>query len=453
MTGRPGEWHLLGEDSDPLPGDSYDVKVEAKHYSDTASSIRDQVARLRKISKGGNQLVGKYAPAMQDSAGDLADHLDQSQGRFDTVATQLTTWAPTLERGRTDSMKYLKAAEAAQGTLDANKPPTTPVDKDDPDAVAKEKTRSSKHSTATTDLSTARSNYHDLMQDEVHGVRKIAGRVAKKIDDASHDKLKDSWWDSHVRKWIHDHAALLKFIADVLTWIATAIVIVCVIVGTGGTALLIAAALLGGALLLHTALAANGDGSWVDVALDAFALLTLGAGPLLSGMARTAFAMSEGMEAFAETVNAGRMAVADASGLLGKMGAWLKEGNIVVRNLRGLTSGMSKFSEVMGKAFEGGRVFDWLTMGDKEAAGLFKALQGSVEKYGPSMLRNLSGGLLNTMRPVFLSGTGVDFLSKALNPAFPDIFPGGDGDPLKPALIPDLSEWLDEHTVPHGGYW
>ena len=89
----------------------------------------------------------------------------------------------------------------------------------------------------------------------------------------------------------------------------------------------------------------------------------------------------------------------------------------------------------------------------REAAGLFKALQGSVEKYGPSMLRNLSGDLLNTMRPVFLSGTGVDFLAKAFNPAFPNIFPGGDGEPIKPALVPDISDWIDEHTVPHGGYW
>lgn len=37
-----------------------------------------------------------------------------------------------------------------------------------------------------------------------------------------------------MRKWIHGHADLLKLIADVLTWIATAIIIVVLVIGTGG---------------------------------------------------------------------------------------------------------------------------------------------------------------------------------------------------------------------------
>ena len=58
--------------------------------------------------------------------------------------------------------------------------------------------------------------------------------------------------------------------------------------------------------------------------------------------------------------------------------------------------------------------------------------------------------MMRTMRPVFLSGVGVDVVAKTLNPAFPQFW--GDGSPLKPAIT-EWSHWAEEHTVPHGGYW
>lgn len=446
MSARPGEWHLLGVDSDPLPGDAYDVSSEATHYTNTAQAIRDQVARLHQIASGTNELVGQYAPALQDSAKDLADHLDDAQGRFDTVAAQLKVWSPVLSDGITRTGTMLHEAETAQSTIDANQAPATPVDKTDDKAVTADTKRGSRLSGAQGDLSGVVGRFHTLM-DQVNGT---AEDVAKKIDDASHDKLKDSWWDSHVRKWIHDHADLLKFIADVLTWIATAIIIAIVIFGTGGLGL--AMLLTAGALLLHTALAANGDGSWVDVGLDAFALLTMGAGKVLSEGARGAYATRMGAEAFGESSTAARTAFADASGFMEKAGVYLKESNFVTRNLRALSAGGSKFSEVLSTQFEGGSWLARLSMGDKEAAGLYKAVTTSIDDLGSGFLLNSSQTMLNMMRPTFLSGVGVDFAAKVLNPAFPNIFPGGDGDPIKGGIT-GFSDWVEENTVPRAGYW
>lgn len=76
-----------------------------------------------------------------------------------------------------------------------------------------------------------------------------------------------------------------------------------------------AAIFTGLALILHFDLAANDDGSWTDVALDAFALVTLGAVKLLSSGAKTMLAIREGSAGFAETSTAARTAFAQANGV------------------------------------------------------------------------------------------------------------------------------------------
>lgn len=487
---RPGRWELLGEGSDPLPGDAAEVSTAATHYAKTATAIREQVARLRQIGEGHNQLVGKYQPALEKSAEDLADHLDQAQGRFDTVASQLGRWAPVLADAYTQTGSLLRQAEAAQDAVEANQPPDKPVDKSDDDAVKADKARDNRLTGAQDDLTRVKNAYDRLMNDK-GGVKDVADDVAKRIDDASHDKLKDSWWDSHVRKWIHDHADMLKLIADVLSWIATAIIIVILVVGTGGLAL--AAVLLAGALLIHTMLALNDDGSWADVALDAFALATLGTGAALSSLAKTGLALDEGVTAFGRSSTLAREAFDLADGAGSKAVVWLTRSNPVIRNLRGLYSGVTTFSKVLNTEFEGagsladilragGRwsdLRDILTLGDKETAGLYRAVTAAIDARGPSFLLNASKGMLNGIRPVFVSAFTVDAAAKLINPAFPlegvkelahltapvspvsagldHLIPDdptlpGVGDTLKPPLS-GVSGWLEEHTTRHGGYW
>ncbi len=98
------------------------------------------------------------------------------------------------------------------------------------------------------------------------------------------DDLKDSWWER--RK--HDvamHKDKIKWAAEKLSWVATGLAIASMFIP--GVNLIVAAALLTAvALAAHTTLAATGNGSWADVALDAFALATFGAGRLLTSGGR-----------------------------------------------------------------------------------------------------------------------------------------------------------------------
>ena len=113
--------------------------------------------------------------------------------------------------------------------------------------------------------------------------RDTAGATAaRKISGASHDSLADSWWDQFKQE-IGAIADNLKTIATIIGYVATACAILAVIL-TGPLALvflLIAGGLLLTELGIHTILAATGNGSWVDVGLDIFALATLGYGSIL----------------------------------------------------------------------------------------------------------------------------------------------------------------------------
>jgi hypothetical protein len=206
-------------------------------------------------------------------------------------------------------------------------------------------------------------------------------------------------------------------------------------------------ALTAGAMLIHTALAANGDGSWVDVGLDAFALVTMGGGKLLSEGARAALATREGIGAFAKSTSAARDALADASGLLSRTGVWLTRGNAVSRNVRGAVAGVSRFSEVLTKELPGHA--SWLSrlaFGEKEGALLHQAISRSLAEYGPGLLLNSARVMSNGARVAFQTGAVVDLTGKALNPAFPNYW--NDWKPLKPG-VPAWDRWVEEHTV-HG---
>lgn len=195
MSARLGQWELLGEDGDPLPGDPAAVRSAARGYAQTASQIRDQVTRLRKIAEGTNSLVGKYQPALKESADTLAGQLHQSQSRFDTVAKELHPWAPVLDHARGQTGKFLHQAEDAQHDINTHQPPDAPVDAKDEHAKAADKKRATVLSDAKGELARIKRRYDDLMNTPLpDGVKAIAEDVARKIEAASHDKLDDSWF-------------------------------------------------------------------------------------------------------------------------------------------------------------------------------------------------------------------------------------------------------------------
>ena len=264
MSARAGQWELLGYDSDPVPGDPWEVGVESRHYTGVAESISTQISRLKELANPDTRLKGQYADGLTDACSDLADHLGKIENRFRTAGSQLNSFESDLTTARTGTMNALHAAEEVKHRLD-----TAPeADPDAPPAPFVDHYAEAK-STAHSAMST----FNDRAEE-----------VASKIRDASDDDMLDSGWDKF-KDFVSKIAGVLDAFADILGWIATILVVISLFIP--GLNLLVAAAiLLGLALAAHLLLATTGNGSWLDVAFDVIGIATLGVGTTAASAAR-----------------------------------------------------------------------------------------------------------------------------------------------------------------------
>jgi hypothetical protein len=297
-VGRPPgyQWRPLGLDTDPVPGDPARVSEEAAHLAAVAKQISDQVAALRKIGAGGVDavLTGQYADKIHSSASDLADQLDKVVGRYQKVSSALNGWIPDLERAQAMSIQALNQAEGPykqvnQAVVLPSGSNLTAQQKQD----VQNYHNSMRQAQGALDAATALLNRATSLRDSSASYH--AGLIGKAIDDA----VKDSWWDQF-KEWVDHYAWLIKDICTVLE-IAAAVLAVLALIFTGvGWILLLGIGLTALALIGRSLLAATGNGSWFDVSLDAFALLTFGAGEvvgkMLSTVTENAGALAKGMQ-------------------------------------------------------------------------------------------------------------------------------------------------------------
>jgi hypothetical protein len=282
VTARPGQWDLLGHGSDPVPGTPYEVSAEGRHYSSVATEISTQISRLRQLTHPDERLKGHYTEGLVESCSDLADHLSKIEDRFATVGREVSGFEGDLETARTKTGQALADAVEAERQRAANAPVDAPAGAPEPTDAEKQaaEDRADRHSAAETALTAARTACNRAME----AFEERADAVARTIRDASDDDMKDSTWDKF-KDFVSKVAGVLDAIADVLGWIATGLMILALFI-PGLNLLVIAAVLLVGALLLHTLLAATGNGSWLDVAFDVVGLATLGIGSSAAAAAK-----------------------------------------------------------------------------------------------------------------------------------------------------------------------
>lgn len=267
MSARYGEWHLLGYDGDPIPADPWEVEQEATHYTGVADRISAQIDRLNRLTHPDSRLEGHYADALESDCADLADHLGKIEGRFRSTGSALRDYTDDVETARTKTKNALDDAEEIQRQEARNSDEEGDGSGggrgpfDDPYAGPK--------SAATTAMNEFDGHAED---------------IARRIRDASDDDMKDSTWD-RFKDLVSKVAGVLDAIADILGWIATALVVLSLFI-PGLNVLVLAAILLVGALLIHTLLAATGNGSWLDVAFDIVGIATLGIGTTAMSAAR-----------------------------------------------------------------------------------------------------------------------------------------------------------------------
>ncbi|MGW0824250.1 putative T7SS-secreted protein [Streptomyces sp. NPDC002845] len=294
MSGyRPAahRWEVLGEGSDPVPGDPYEVARLGKELRRTADAIEKEAREIRALASVENW-KSKTATEFRGSAEEAGDKLRKAFKRYDEAAQALGTevvdgvcsneYASELLRAQQMADKALTDAEAAQGDLTAaqrsldGQPDDTP--KDDPD--------SKKYERQKENASSALSDAKDALQ----AAKEIRDRAAKLAADAIHDVieddgLKDGWTDKF-KNWVHENAGWLKEISKwagrIAMWAGIAALALgwIPVIGQAIAAVANVVALAAGivALAVDLVLALGGEGSWKSVFLDAVGVATFGLG-------------------------------------------------------------------------------------------------------------------------------------------------------------------------------
>jgi uncharacterized protein YukE len=305
---------LLGQDDDPVPGDSEAVRRLGAGYAATAQEVETLAGRLRRLS-GLSEWNGEAAEKFAASAEDTAHELAKAQQRYRKVATATTAWAVPLEEARRQSAGALDDAELADQALrrTAASGPGPGPDAT-PDQVQAEQDRQQAHDSAQDALDSARRRLDSALA----ALDDAAEAAAHEIRGAA-ESFSDSVWDN-VKGAMRSvaNALHLKTVVDVLGWVALALAIVAVVAALVLTspawlpALLVAGAVVGVSMLaIHAVLLASdsGDATWADIALDIVGIIPVTAGARIAGRlgralptARTA--MADAAEAAARTAAA-----------------------------------------------------------------------------------------------------------------------------------------------------
>ncbi|MFD4262913.1 hypothetical protein ACFWR9_36200 [Streptomyces sp. NPDC058534] len=266
---RPVDWHPLAE-KDPIPGDPEDIRDEVTRMKNLASTLRDQAAILRQAADG-DALKGKYAEKIREKSGDLEKRFRETAGRYERVVGDLGKWANALEGFQERADGILRAAKQADEEHAAE------VKKKEAEA----KKDGDKKAPAEADPNSHLSSYHKQLNQVISDRDSSAQHYAENIGRDISDIIKDSKWENF-KDWVHEHADTIKSVVDILSTAATligAIALLFTPVGWIATLIMVTAISLTAIVGVgHTMLALSGDGSWTDVAMDVFALATLGFG-------------------------------------------------------------------------------------------------------------------------------------------------------------------------------
>jgi hypothetical protein len=320
---RPADWSPLGLDSDPIPGDPERISQEAAQLSRVATTITGQIAALRKIGAGGadGTLVGEYADTIRSSADDLADQLGKVVGRYQKASQALNQWVPELEYLQSESVQALRAAEDAARRQQASAPLNVPQGQQNSQQETTQRKQQDVARTRALQQADSDAVAHRRLDNAVAHRDSTAGQTAAAINHAIDDGAADSWWDQF-KSFVDHFAGVIKVVCTVLEVIATILAIVALFIPGLDLIVMLAIAATALALIGRTVLAATGNGSWMQVATDAFALLTFGSGRIIGSAAEGAAGASEAGGSLARAAvqgDAGVTSLSEGSKLLGKL--------------------------------------------------------------------------------------------------------------------------------------
>ncbi|MFE0175280.1 putative T7SS-secreted protein [Streptomyces sp. NPDC059002] len=280
MTARPTDWTPL-YDSDPVPGDPYEVARLGKKLRGMADEI-DKQARNIKALASVEHWDSEAGRAFHETAGDTSKRLKDAYDRYDEAAEALGTkvdegggksneYASELHRAQRMADKALeefRAVEpeqkAARAALDKTKGTVPSSQEDSVDRTKQQK--------KLDDATSVMAKHRQTIMNAVEIRDDAASAAAKKIKRIiHHDGVRDP---GGFMNWLADHADWFSAAATVLAVVA----LVAAVVLTGGIAAIIvglAAALSATALAgrLYDVFARGGKFDWVKITIDVLGII------------------------------------------------------------------------------------------------------------------------------------------------------------------------------------
>lgn len=292
MTRRSLEWHLVGEDGDPVPADAWDVRQVAKQFTDRGTVMNSAATTLQRFADT-DEWIGEAAKKFADKASEAHSDLDKAAQKYLDAGTALTTYAEAVDTARTETAAAVDDAVMADSSRRNNSTSLLDGVEDPSDDLQDADTRRQDRLDAANDeLAAARTRLRNAMD-----ALDTAADTCRRSINAASAHFKDGTWDD-VKGAV---AAVIKVLVDALSIIAivlAVVIIVLLVVGTGGI-FAFAAGIIGtlgwvafgvgaGIFALTYVQYTMGDTSKTDLFLAAIGVVGGGLGRGASALARAA---------------------------------------------------------------------------------------------------------------------------------------------------------------------
>jgi len=270
-----------------IPGDAEGIRTHAFKYSDMAVLVTRAVQDLKIINADREQYVAESTDGLFDKSEDVVPPLEKVQNRYEVAGSELAAFAQVLADAQADARTAVSMRDSNvddvrryQGQIaDAE---DSPAPKPDDDGPTPREQVNSLESAAEPHVQALR-DAHTLWNEARQSVEDRAGLAEDRLNEAMDaDGLTDSGWDKFAN-WVSENAGWIQALKDILSIIATVLAVLSLFFPG---LLLLAAIFAGLTLLLSVTLASTGNGSWLDVALDTVAVLTLGVGAAAGGLVK-----------------------------------------------------------------------------------------------------------------------------------------------------------------------
>ena len=207
---------------------------------------------------------------------DLASEVHKAHKRYDGVATALVPYATALDTAKAGSMSALHDAEHAQeAQTKASASPNPQATPGGKPLTADQKNQAKSHASAVNAANDALNAAKTKLEGVLTDLNSAGKKAANAINDHNDDALKDHhhWWDVVVK--------IMKIVVELMNYAVLVLALAALVCGAGW--ILVAIVALSIAILaIDTTLAVTGNGSWLDVGIDAVGVLTLGVGTAAS---------------------------------------------------------------------------------------------------------------------------------------------------------------------------